>query len=236
MSAGIPVGCAAPVRRTGRCAARRADAAGAFASAARTRHSPLVTGFTLLELLVALAIFALLAVMAYGGLASVLNTRAASDVHADELRALEFTFRNLQRDIEQWVPRDVRDPYGDSRPALRGGPAYGVLLELTRGGWRNPAGLQRSTLQRVSYRLQDGALIRDQWLVLDPAQDSAVLAQPLLEEGVESVFIKFYDGQGQWHDAWPPLNVQNPGTPRLAEVTIETERWGRLRWLFRFPA
>ena len=83
--------------------------------------------------------------------------------------------------------------------------------------------------------MQDGALIRDQWLVLDPAQDSAVLARPLLEEGVESVFIKFYDDQGQWHDAWPPVNEENPGLPRLAEVTIETERWGTLRWLFRFP-
>ena len=69
-------------------------------------------GFTLLELLVALAIFALVSVMAYGGLASVLDQQFATDEIAGQLARLQKTYLLLQRDFEQLVPRPVRDEYG----------------------------------------------------------------------------------------------------------------------------
>ena len=79
-------------------------------------HRP--RGFTLLELLIALAIFSLIAVMAYGGLATVLEQNLVSEESAVRLAALQKTYLVLQRDIEQVVPRPIRNEFGDRDAAL----------------------------------------------------------------------------------------------------------------------
>jgi general secretion pathway protein J len=69
-------------------------------------------------------------------------------------REIEFGLRIMAQDFSQAVPRPVRDPLGTTRqPALRGGLGKATLVDLTRAGWSNTAGMQRSTLQRVSYQL-----------------------------------------------------------------------------------
>lgn len=200
-------------------------------------------GFTLLELLVALSIFAVLALLAYGGLTGMLNTRAQSDEHADALRKLQLAYRTLERDIEQWVPRRVRDEYGQDQPALTAGMDIGAALELTRGGWRNPAEQPRSTLQRVAYSLQDDALVRSTWLNVDRPADAQPVQRDLLQ-GVKEIQLRLLDGSGVWQERWPPPGQQVPPqaeaalptpVPRALELVLATERWGELRWLFRFP-
>jgi general secretion pathway protein J len=198
-------------------------------------------GFTLLEILIALAIFALLAVMAYSGLSSVLRTREITDARADALNQLVMANRLLARDLEQVVPRPIRDEYGDTQPPLLGGSTIGRIIELTRGGWRNPAGQLRSTLQRVAYRVDEESLIREYWVTLDRAQESEPLEQTLLD-GVQSVTLRFLDDKQTWHTEWPPLGLNeadNAGElnlPLATEVTLEIEGWGEIRWLFRMPA
>jgi len=197
-------------------------------------------GFTLLEILIALSIFALLAVMAYSGLNSVLRTREITDARADALNELVMTNRLLARDLEQVVPRSIRDEYGDTQPALIGGSTIGRIIELTRGGWRNPAGQLRSTLQRVAYRVDEESLIREYWLTLDRAQDSQPLEQTLLD-GVHAVTFRFLDDAQKWHTEWPPLGQGGPGgtseadLPLATEITLDVEGWGEIRWLFRMP-
>ena len=207
------------------------------------RASDKSAGFTLIELLVALAVFAILAVLAYGGLSGMLSTRAQSDEHADALRRLQLAYRTLERDIEQWVPRDVRDEYGQAQPALTAGSEIGAALELTRGGWRNPAEQARSTLQRVAYSVQDNTLVRSTWLSLDRPADATPVEQELLAD-VSELQLRFLDGSDVWQERWPlPGQTQpEPGAPvvalpppRALEVVLVTERWGELRWLFRFP-
>jgi general secretion pathway protein J len=68
-----------------------------------------LAGFTLLEMLVALAIFALLSVMSYGGLRSVMEQQAATELEAEQLGQLQKIYLLMQRDFEQAVPRAVRD-------------------------------------------------------------------------------------------------------------------------------
>lgn len=203
----------------------------------RRAPSPgVAAGFTLLELLVALAIFSLLAVMSYNGLKVVLNQQAATELQAEALARLQKVYLLVQRDIEQVVPRPVRDEYGDEQPALIGGDA----LQLTRGGWRNPAGRLRSSLQRVGYAYEDGELVRYSWAVLDRAQDSEPLRQPLID-GVEEMTIRYLGGNNEWQEEWPnPLAfgeaaVDNAALPRAVEVTLEHEEFGPLVWLFRLP-
>ncbi len=76
-------------------------------------------GFTLIELLIALSVFAVLAMLAYGGLNTMLNTRALTDQRADALRELQLAYRSVERDIDQWVPREIRDEFGTVKPSLK---------------------------------------------------------------------------------------------------------------------
>ncbi len=194
-------------------------------------------GFTLLELLVALAIFGLVAVMAYGGLGTVLAQRAHTDASAQRLGALQKTYLVMQRDIEQGVTRAIRDEYGDEQPPLAAAP----VLQLTRGGWSNPAGRPRSSLQRVGYSLEDQQLVRYAWVVLDRAQDSQPLQQALAGNLV-SMQVRYLDAAGNWQENWPnslePGAVEeapDPGLPAAVEVSLEHEYFGNLTWLFQLP-
>jgi general secretion pathway protein J len=193
-------------------------------------------GFTLLELLVALAIFSLIAVMAYGGLETVLRQQARTEENAESLAMLQKTYLVLQRDIEQVVPRTIRDEFGDPQAPLIGTS----LFQFTRGGWNNPANHPRSSLQRVGYSLEDRQLIRYAWQVLDRAQDSAPTRQPLAED-IESMQVRYLDDAGNWQEQWPPLQAgSNPAAPptdfpRAVEMTLEHARFGTLIWLFQLP-
>jgi len=194
-------------------------------------------GFTLLELLVALAIFGLLAAMSYSGLQAVLEQQSYTEQAAARLGELQKLYLVMQRDIEQIVPRTVRDEFGDAQQPLVGGDA----LQLTRGGWRNPAGRQRSTLQRVGYAFDDEQLVRYSWSVLDRAQDSEPLEQPLIED-VERMGLRYLGGNDEWQEQWPDAvaaidadPADTPALPKAVEVTIEHKRFGTLVWLFQLP-
>ncbi len=193
-------------------------------------------GFTLLELLVALAIFGLVAVMAYGGLGTVLEQRAHTDASAQRLAALQKTYVVMQRDIEQAVARAIRDEYGDQQAPLAAAPVF----QLTRGGWSNPAGRPRSSLQRVGYDLEEQQLVRYAWPVLDRSQDSQPLLQALADN-IVSMQVRYLDAASNWQDSWPPLEtgveeaVVEPGLPAAVEVSLEHEYFGNLTWLFQMP-
>jgi general secretion pathway protein J len=195
-------------------------------------------GFTLLEMLVASAIFAVLSVMAYSGLQTVLNVRDETQKQSERLAGLQVMLGLMQMDFVQAIDRPVRDGNGVTVPALVGDGDIGSL-EFTRGGVSNPLQLPRSQLQRVAYGLKDGGLVRDTWQVLDRAQDS-VSRQTLFLPGVVDWELRFLDRQREWHEDWSSITsgvVQPPPTalPLAVEVTLELEEWGRVRRLFRLP-
>jgi general secretion pathway protein J len=191
-----------------------------------------VRGFTLLELLVALAIFAVLGVAAYAGLDVVLASKDRLEARSEELGRLQMLFVLMTRDIEQTARRSVRDNYGDPLPALLGSD---TTLEFTRAGWRNPAGLRRSHLQRVAYGLTDETLTRATWDVLDRAQDSEPRTATLLGD-VTALEIRYLDATGEWRADWPPpAGAQRAAAalPRAIEITLEVKGWGSIMRLFR---
>jgi len=108
------------------------------------------------------------------------------------------------------------------------------LTELTRGGWSNTAGQQRSTLQRVSYALIDDVLKRSYTTSLDTVQGTKSVVQDLLS-GVKTIQFRYLDANQAWQNAWPPPTVQGPESlrtrPVAVEVTIEFKDWGRIRRL-----
>ncbi len=187
-------------------------------------------GFTLLELLIAMAIFAVLSALAYGGLNQLLASADHTRQANRQLRDLQLAVSILTQDLAQLAARPIRDEYGAERAALEVGDDGITLLRFTRRGWRNPTGLRRSTLQRVAYRLEDGTLYRRYWHHLDRAPGEQPVELPLLT-GVRALRVRLRDGSGRWQDAWPPLDLP-PGTkavlPRAIAVTLDTERWGEI--------
>lgn len=193
-------------------------------------------GFTLIELIVAMAIFTLMAAIAYSGLNNVLAARSQTEQHAKELQQLQISINWLARDIEQIVDRGVRSEYGEPMPALIGNDFEGYLIEFTRSGWRNPANHARSNMQRVAYAVRDEKLVRAYWRVLDRAEDSKPLEHELLE-GVTAVEIRYLGDGDEWQTSWPADSFganQTPVTlPRAVEVNIETKLFGKITRLLR---
>jgi len=191
--------------------------------------------FTLLELLVVLVIFSVIAVMAYGGLNTVLTTHQQTDQHAKQLARLQLAFSWLRRDIEQHIKRPIRDQYGDFKPIMQGTISQ---LEFTRAGWRNPAQQKRSSLQRVTYHVAENTLWRSYWWMLDRAQDAQPFTAALLKNVTEIKF-RYLDNNLHWQTQWPrteQLNIPNQeNLPQLRaiEITLTVAQWGRLTRLFR---
>lgn len=194
-------------------------------------------GFTLLELLIAIAIFALLAVGTWRMLGAVIDSDEATRVQEQQLRELVRAVSAFERDVRQVVSRPIRDPYGESRAALLGEhQGDNDALELTRSGWRNPTGAQRSRLQRVRWQLSGERWERRYWTVLDQSQDSQPQVQNALD-GVTAMKLRYMDDNGDWQDSWPPAGLTEDERlgrlPRALELTLEHRRYGELRRVLR---
>jgi general secretion pathway protein J len=195
-------------------------------------------GFTLLELLIAISIFALLGLGTYRMLDSVLRADGATREQEQRVRELVRAMGAFERDILQAQPRPIRDPYGDFRAALVGEGSEQGAIEVTRSGWRNPLGTPRSTLQRVRWQLSGEQWQRRYWTVLDQAQDSQPQIQVALE-GVTSVRLRYLDNQYNWSDSWPPAdgetNERLQALPIGVELLLNHRQFGELRRVLRLP-
>ena len=174
-------------------------------------------GFTLLELLVALLVFSVLATMAYGGLSAVLRGRDHIEQATAKLGSLQMFFRLLERDLAQSLPRGYRDSLGSSQPAFVGGAGHDNLIELTTAGNPDPLRPDAPDPVRIDYRLDGGVLTRRIWPVLDRTQQTTAVAVPVLT-GVAAVNVRFYDIT--WRDTWPPLVSGGLILPRAVEFTL----------------
>jgi general secretion pathway protein J len=192
-------------------------------------------GFTLLEVLVAMAIFSILSIVAYGGLSTVLDTRDRLQAQRVYWQVLDGTLQRLEDDLAHARARKVRDLDGTVLPAFLGQPtdtrALGApSVEFTRGGviaWGNVA---RPDMVRVGYRLADGKLARLTWPALDRAPATQPAESPLLE-GVEEFKLRFMNATGAWLDAWPAPN-SNELLPAGVEVELALKDRGRYKRRF----
>ena len=192
-----------------------------------------IRGFTLLELLVAMSVFSILASIAYGGLSAVLTNNDHHERVSQRLSALQTTYVFLQRDIEQAIYRSIRVDETQKLPALYSIPNEDLLLELTRTGWQNPLEQQRSELQRISYHINDGKLYRGYWNSIDRTQN-AIQHETLMLSDFKSIQIRFLDTENKWHSVWPPYGKDDPNDqlPIAIETTIDSDGFGSIVRLF----
>ncbi|HZW60262.1 MAG TPA: type II secretion system minor pseudopilin GspJ [Woeseiaceae bacterium] len=192
-------------------------------------------GFTLIEVLVALAVFAILSALAYGTLN---QTLASADILGDRMQRLKDIQRAVQQldqDFMQLTPRPVRQELGESlKPALQTDILSGFSLELTRAGWNNPSRVPRGTLQRVAYRLEDDKLRRYYWSVLDRTLSNEPTVMTLLD-GVQSIEFRFMLDNGAYSPQWPPENRPGPlglrERPRAVEILLTLANQDEIRRL-----
>jgi general secretion pathway protein J len=178
-------------------------------------------GFTLIEMLIVFAIFALMGVMASQIVSRVLASHEILSARGDRLIEVQRAMQIIQRDVLQLNPRSIRDQLGDpSQPVLIGADG---LMEFTRAGWRNPLAQSRSELQRVAYITQDDALVRAYWSVLDRDADSEPVLQELLSE-VQAIEFFALDISGNEHSFWPlGGTLQTDPDHRLAAILLRIE-------------
>ncbi len=182
-------------------------------------------GFTLIEVLVSLAIFGVLYMLAF---LTVDRTLANADMlteRMDRLQSVQRTMRYLAGDLMQAAPRPVRDELGDSyMPSLRSDLLGDFALEVTHGGWPNPAGLPRSTLQRTAYRIEEDELLRYHWNVLDRTYANEPYGTVLLDD-VLGLNFRFLQVNGEWTEQWPPQSTQGtvlgPDALRARPIAVE---------------
>ena len=197
-------------------------------------------GFTLLEMLVALAVFAVAAALSYGGLRQVLAGRAQLLPRLDAELSLYRTAALLADDLQLAAPRPVRDALGSPVAALRAAPDTELLVSLTR---REPALAllaNQPTLVRVDWRLRGGSLWRETWPVLDTTPSTRPDAREMLT-GVRTLQLQFLglraaDG---WQPFWPrqadARSAVLPALPRGATFTLTLADGRSLRRVLRMP-
>jgi len=197
-------------------------------------RSRLARGFTLIEILVAVAIFAIVGMLAFGGYSELMRHSERLRESAARTRTIQTAVHRLAQDFASLEPRPVRAQLGDNvEPALVADARNDRIAEFTHSGWSNPAGVPRSTLQRVSYTLEDDRLTRNYWVMLDRTLATEPVRTVLLDS-VKSVKLRFMTGQRRFTEQWPALDARRAGPdaarvlPIAVEITIELEDWGTI--------
>ncbi len=212
-------------------------------------------GFTLIEVLIALAITAIAAVIAYSGLDSSIKLAESAEKESDRIQKMNRVFDILSKDFRHIAQRRVRSPDGsDFVDALVFDELSLPMLQFSRDGWINPLPerFQRSQLQRVNYHFDDGKLIRYGWQMMDRYEDSERQEFVLLEN-VRSFQVRALTysaaaltalpgtpaaGGTSWVKSWPPngasaVSSSKPSLlPIALEVSIDIEGWGEVRRIF----
>ena len=194
---------------------------------------PRTGGFTLLELLVAMAIFAILGTLALTGYTELQKQSEYAEQRLARTREVQRAVQLISQDLGQIEPRPVRQPLGEGwLPALIAGDSAESKIEFTKAGWSNTAGLERPTLQRVAYRVDQDGLWRDHWPVLDRTLAQEPVRQKLLGS-VRDVRFRFMNSSREWVERWPTTDGTTDAAarqrPAAVEVTLDLEDWGEIR-------
>ncbi|MEO8017258.1 MAG: type II secretion system minor pseudopilin GspJ [Pseudomonadota bacterium] len=204
-------------------------------------------GFTLIEVMIAMFIAAIVFAIGYGAINQALVDRDRLNLSQQRVLEIQTGMRVVAQDFAQLTARYARDTSGNGEliAAVVAAGSSDILVTFTRTGWSNPAGIQRPAEQRVRYRFVDGSLVREHWLSVDPALN-AEPRQRVLFTKVKAIEIRFLDPVTRdWSTDWPKAPPSGPVSPAMVdlllprplaiEFTVVFEDWGRVQRLFEIP-
>lgn len=195
-------------------------------------------GFTLVEVLVATFVMALLATLGIALLSDTMRSRDRLEGLIEEVQSLELARTIIARDLSQLAPRRARDAFGTHAPSqFEGGNDLSGqrLMAFVRNG-HDPLDERAVTsrLQYVEYRLEQGRLIRRSRTLVDPYSDTPHLDRVLLS-GIEDLDVRFLALAG-WGDVWADGGeIGELSAPRAVSLEIEHERFGAFETVFLTP-
>ncbi|WP_166036801.1 type II secretion system minor pseudopilin GspJ [Sphingosinicella sp. YJ22] len=193
-----------------------------------TARPPRTAGFTLVEMLIALAIFGMITAGSVALLSFSVRAQDMADRQLASLGAIRRAGTLLGADFAQAVPRPWRDENGQPQRSFYGtGGQETRLFVLVRGGWDNPDALARSSLQRVEYRLQAGRIYRIGFAHVDGGGAASVAS--LIDE-VQGVALRYRDREGAWQESWDRPDPRE--LPVAVEMIVTSARFGAVRQLF----
>ena len=185
-------------------------------ASARAHH-----GFTLLELLVAVAIFAVVASLAWGGLDAIVRSRRVLDDEALQLANLQRAFGRFDRDLTAALPRPIRNERGQVEPALAGDAQRLAVSTWSSAG----GGVAEPLLQRVSWHCSDDQLRRTHWAAPDRTFATAKQEQVLLDK-VTDCRLRSRAQDGPTSKRWPQPEMPANVLPRGIEFGFRLDGHG----------
>lgn len=191
-------------------------------------------GFTLIEMMIAIAIFALLSMGAYQVLQGVLRSDEISRERGDALKQLQRAMVIVERDFQQMNARNNRSDDELTAMPLQAGKfmfdSDDDGIAFTRSGWRNPLSqLPRSSLQRVIYRIKDTQLERLSYIYLDPVVGEDP-SRKLILKNVEAMKFEFYH-ENKWIETW----TNQKQLPDGIKIKLTLQRFGDIERVFLLP-
>jgi general secretion pathway protein J len=173
------------------------------------------TGFTLVELMVALAIMVIVSAIALQVFSYVANTREDLNRQQKALQDVQFFMRTLETDL-QFLAKPERDQLA-LWPIWLGNPSDAVRLAFIRDV---TTGNQPTRYQRIEYRLEDDQLIRvaQAWPV-NPQQAGASIRTTLLKQTDQLQFALYFPLIGWLDDAATQNNLSSNGNGSLLMPT-----------------
>ena len=178
-------------------------------------------GFTLVEMMVALFIFALIATNGVVLLSVGVRAQAAATARLDDTAAVRRMSVLLANDFAQVMRRTARASDGAVLRAFTGNDGTGnaLILGYVRGGWSNLENAPRAGVQRVDVVLESGRLERRGYAALD---GNATATAIVLAEGVTAVAMRYRDRKGDWRQRWDEPLIAS--LPAAVEMTLTRGR------------
>ncbi len=182
-------------------------------------------GFTLIEIMMALLIFAIMAAICSKVLFNAFNSREKTNKQALALAQLQIAQAFIDNDLSQIVSRYINQ--GTTYlPILEGNKSE---LSFSRGGITNPfAKEKRSTLTRVKYMLSGHQLIRQSSPFIDSVSKKP--EDMIMAKDVESLEFAYLDKHLQAQSDWKLLNL-----PKAIRITIKFKTFGEISRLYVLP-
>ncbi|MBC7003237.1 type II secretion system minor pseudopilin GspJ [Photobacterium sp. BZF1] len=192
-------------------------------------------GFTLLEVLVAIAVFAMLSLSAYQVMNGVQRSDEQSREHSERLKDIQRAMVMMDNDFRQVVARKVRnqgettsDRIFQSSEYLMDSSSYGILF--TRTGWQNPQQMfPRGENVKVGYRIVDDQLERVWFRYPDSVVGTEALIRPILS-GVEEMSFRFYS-EKKWLETWD----KPAALPEGVMIKLTLEDYGEIERVYMLP-